>query len=113
MIKARVVLPRPGAVYQDVVYRLAPGQCRGQGDLQVAPQFLLTHEVSQSLGPQPRFQPQIIRLEPGIDDAFFLAHVRLMYLSPGNFASRTGYRGRNPWPGGDNWIKFLGEGAGG
>ena len=79
-----------GAVHQDVVHRLAPGPGRLQGDLQVAPQFLLAHELGQIPGPQPRLQPQILRLEPGIDDAFFLAHMGLMYLSPSNFASRDG-----------------------
>ena len=103
-----------GAVHQDVIHRLAPGPGRLQGDLEIAPQFLLAHELGQTPGPQPCLQPQVIRLEPGIDDAFILAHVRLMYLRAGNFASRSRRRPRSATPGPGEVIGgSFGGGAGG
>ena len=97
------------AVHQDVVHRLAPGPGRVQGDLQVAPQFLLAHKLRQTPGPQPHLQPQVLHLEPGIDDALFLAHVGLMYRSPGNFASRSRRFApdANPWPLGPGLIDLA------
>ena len=79
-----------GAVHQDVVHRLAPGPGRLQGDFQVAAQFLLAHELGQTPGPQPHLQTQVVHLEPGIDDAFFLVHVSANVSQPrANFASRA------------------------
>ncbi len=63
-----------GAVHQDVIHRLPPGQGRGQGDFQVAAQFLLPHKLRQGAGPQPRLQTQVFHLGPGVDDALFLVH---------------------------------------